>query len=94
MKRKKDPRDVVYNYDGVNYVGSYDSKGNFHPPCRPPERPPKSDCSCKWADETSVEPTRDQDIVNWLRSENAYLRGQIEVYEKFLKDIGYIKEEE
>lgn len=27
-----------------------------------------------------------------LRSEIAYLRGKIEVYEKFLKDRGYIKE--
>lgn len=38
--------------------------------------------------------TKDQDIINWLRSENAYLRGKIEAYEMFLKDIGYIKEEE
>ena len=36
----------------------------------------------------------DKDTINWLRSENAYLRGKIEVYEKFLKDRGYIKEEE
>lgn len=36
----------------------------------------------------------DKDIINWLRSENAYLRGKITVYEKFLKDRGYIKEEE
>lgn len=41
-----------------------------------------------------VEPTKDQDIINWLRSENAYLRGMIKAYEKFLKDKGYIKEEE
>lgn len=41
-----------------------------------------------------TEPTKDQDIVNWLRSENAYLRGVIDAYEKFLKDKGYIKEEE
>lgn len=39
-------------------------------------------------------PTEDQGTVNWLKSENAYLRGKIEVYEKFLKDKGYIKEEE
>ena len=38
--------------------------------------------------------TKDQDIINWLKSENAYLRGKIEVYEKFLKDRGYIKEKE
>lgn len=43
---------------------------------------------------TDVEPSKDQDIINWLRSENAFLRGKIEVYEKFLKDRGYIKEEE
>lgn len=40
------------------------------------------------------EPNKDQDIIDWLKSENAYLRGKIEVYEKFLKDRGYIKEEE
>lgn len=40
------------------------------------------------------EPAKDQDIINWLRSENAYLRGKIAAYEKFLKDKGYIKEEE
>ena len=28
-----------------------------------------------------------------LKSENAYLRGKITVYEKFLKGKGYIKEE-
>lgn len=33
------------------------------------------------------------DTVELLKSENAYLRGKIEVYEKFLKDKGYIKEE-
>lgn len=43
---------------------------------------------------TNIEPTKDQDIINWLRSENAYLRGKIAAYEKFLKDRGYIKEEE
>lgn len=41
-----------------------------------------------------AEPTKDQDAINWLRSENAYLRGKIAVYEKFLKDKGFIKEEE
>lgn len=41
-----------------------------------------------------TEPTKDQDSINWLRSENAYLRGKIAVYEKFLKDRGHIKEEE
>lgn len=43
---------------------------------------------------TNIEPTKDQDTINWLRSENAYLRGKIAAYEKFLKDRGYIKEEE
>lgn len=43
---------------------------------------------------TNIEPTKDQDIINWLRSENAYLRGMIKVYEKFLKDKGFTKEEE
>lgn len=41
-----------------------------------------------------AEPTKDQDTINWLRSENAYLRGMIKAYEKFLKDKGFIKEEE
>lgn len=36
----------------------------------------------------------DKDTINWLRSENAYLRGKIAVYEKFLEDKGFIKEEE
>lgn len=35
-----------------------------------------------------------EEIIEFLKSENAYLRGKIEVYEKFLKDKGYIKEEE
>lgn len=43
---------------------------------------------------TDTEPTEDQDTINWLRSENAYLKGKIAAYEKFLKDKGYIKEEE
>lgn len=34
------------------------------------------------------------DEVELLKSENAYLKGKIKVYEKFLKDKGYIKEEE
>ena len=40
-----------------------------------------------------IEPTKDQDIIVWLKSENAYLRGKIAVYENFLKNEGYIKEE-
>lgn len=43
---------------------------------------------------TDTEPTEGQDTINWLRSENAYLKGKIEVYEKFLKGKGYIKGEE
>lgn len=43
---------------------------------------------------TNIEPTKDQDIINWLRSENAYLKGKIEAYKKFLKEEGYIKEKE
>ena len=42
---------------------------------------------------TNIEPPEAQDTVELLKSENAYLRGKIEVYEKFLKDKGYIKEE-
>lgn len=42
----------------------------------------------------TIEPPAAQDTVEMLRSENAYLRGKIEIYEKFLKDKGYIKEEE
>lgn len=38
-------------------------------------------------------PITDQDIIYSLQSENAYLKGVIGVYEKFLKDRGYIKEE-
>lgn len=43
---------------------------------------------------TETELTKDQDIINWLRAENAYLRGVIAAYEKFLKNRGYMKEEE
>lgn len=43
---------------------------------------------------TNIEPTKDQDIINGLRCENAYLRGKIAVYEKLLKDKGFIGEEE
>lgn len=42
---------------------------------------------------TEIELTKDQDIINWLRAENAYLRGVIAAYEKFLRDIGYMKED-
>lgn len=43
---------------------------------------------------TVTDKDTDKDTIELLRSENAYLRGKIEVYEKFLKDRGYIKEEE
>ena len=39
-------------------------------------------------------PIIDPDVLEPLRYEIAYLRGKITVYEKFLKDHGYIKEEE
>ena len=38
--------------------------------------------------------TDTKDIIEQLRCENAYLRGKIIAYEKFLKTKGYIKEEE
>lgn len=37
---------------------------------------------------------KNSETIEFLKSEIAYLRGKIEVYEKFLKDKGYIKEEE
>ena len=50
---------------------------------------------CSWdGGRFYTEPTKDQDTIELLKSENAYLRGKIEVYEKFLKDKGFIKEEE
>lgn len=39
-------------------------------------------------------PTIDPDVLEPLRYEIAYLRGKVAVYEKFLKDKGFIKEEE
>lgn len=35
-----------------------------------------------------------QDTIEWLRSENAYLRGKVYAYEEFLKAKGYIKKED
>lgn len=32
-----------------------------------------------------IEPTNDDRIINYLRNENAYLRGVIKAYEKVLK---------
>ena len=46
------------------------------------------------AEEEEMSQKKDQDTIELLKSENAYLRGKIEVYEKFLKDKGYIKEGE
>ena len=40
----------------------------------------------------NIESLNDQDTINLLRSENAYLRGKIEAYEKFLKRKGFIGE--
>lgn len=40
----------------------------------------------------NIESLNDQDTINLLRSENAYLRGKIEAYEKFLKRKGFIEE--
>ncbi len=40
----------------------------------------------------TIEDTTKEETINLLRNENAYLRGMIDVYEKFLKDRGYIKE--
>ena len=37
--------------------------------------------------------TKDQDEIAMLRSEIAYLKGKVAIYEKFLKDKGFIKEE-
>lgn len=41
----------------------------------------------------NIELTDDKDVINWLRSENAYLKGMIWAYEKFLKDKGFIEED-
>lgn len=48
-----------------------------------------------WGDKgfhVNIESLNDQDAINVLRSENAYLRGKIEAYEKFLKRKGFIGE--
>lgn len=41
-----------------------------------------------------AEPTKEQNTIEWLKSENAYLRGKVYAYEEFLKVKGYIKKEE
>ncbi len=41
-----------------------------------------------------MSPEKDQDETYLLRYEIAYLRGKVGVYEKFLKDKGFIEEEE
>lgn len=53
--------------------------------------------NAKFEDYKPKEPadiTKDQDTIEWLKSENAYLRGKICAYENFLKDKGYIKKKE
>lgn len=44
--------------------------------------------------EEEMSQAKDQDEIAMLRSEIAYLKGKVSVYEKFLKDKGFIKEEE
>lgn len=44
--------------------------------------------------DAAIEPTKEQDIINWLKNENAYLRGIIKAYEKLLKGKGCIEEED
>lgn len=41
-----------------------------------------------------TEPTKDQDTIELLRSENAYLRGQISAYERYLRKMGIIADTE
>lgn len=50
-----------------------------------------SELNEEWEDYELME---DQDIIKFVKNENAFLRGKITVYEKFLKDKGFIKEEE
>ena len=39
---------------------------------------------------TNIESTNVDDIINNLKCENAYLRGMVKAYEKFLEEKGYI----
>lgn len=39
---------------------------------------------------TNIESTNVDDIINNLKCENAYFRGMVKAYEKFLKEKGYI----
>ena len=41
-----------------------------------------------------MEILKNSETIEFLKSEIAYLKGKIKVYEKFLKDKGYIKEVE
>lgn len=41
-----------------------------------------------------IEPAVAEEIIEFLKSEVAFLKGKIEVYEKFLKSKGHIKEKE
>lgn len=71
---------LVWNRHGMPAdIGRYDSLAELNE---------------EWEDYKHKKPKTDQDIIKSLKSENAYLRGIIGVYEKFLKDRGYIKEEE
>ena len=36
----------------------------------------------------------DQDAIDLLESKNAYLKGKVKAYEKFLKDKGYMEGED
>lgn len=36
-----------------------------------------------------IEPTPEQNTINWLKNENAYLRGVIKAYEKILRSKGF-----
>lgn len=39
---------------------------------------------------SDIESTNVDDIINNLKCENAYLRGMVTAYEKFLEEKGYI----
>lgn len=40
------------------------------------------------------EPTKDRDTINSLKSEIAYLKGEIAAYEKYLRKMGLIADSE
>lgn len=49
-----------------------------------------SDATMDIYDMPDIESTNVDDIINYLRCENAYLKGLVKAYEKFLKERGYI----